>query len=75
MNKLYCIFFIYFYTMFSSPAQERKNISFLTVVGSSLSNVNVQAHNAAYINGMKIIGTRTTKQGNTWTKIVKIEPK
>ena len=52
-----------------------KNISFITVTGASLRSVTTQTHNAAYMNGMKIIGTKTVKLGDTWVRTVKVTPK
>lgn len=74
MNKLNYIIFLFFCLTSFLHAGE-KNISFLTVVGPSLRDVKIQAHNTAYINGMKIIGTRTVKTGDTWITTVKITDK
>jgi len=74
MRKLICFILIFFYCATISYSGE-KNVSFLTVVGPTLNSVKVQAHNTAYINGMKIIGSRTTKAGNNWVRTVKITSK
>lgn len=50
-----------------------KNISFITVTGASLRSVTTQTHNAAYMNGMKIVGSRTVKVGDNWVRTVKIK--
>lgn len=74
MNRLNYIVFLFFCLVSPLLAGE-KNVSFLTVVGPTLNSVKVQAHNTAYINGMKIIGARTTKVGDNWVRTVKITSK
>lgn len=74
MKKLICFIVIFFIFANISYSGE-KNVSFLTVVGPTYNNVKVQAHNTAYMNGMKIIGVRTTKVGDNWVRTVKITPK
>lgn len=52
-----------------------KPVSFLTVVGPSLRSVKVESNNTAYMNGMKIIASRTIKSGDNWVRTVKVVPR
>jgi hypothetical protein len=54
---------------------QEKNVSFVTTVGTTLRSVQVQANNIAKFNRMKIVGIRTTKQGDNWVRVVKLIPR
>jgi hypothetical protein len=60
--------------IFISLGGENKSVSFISISGS-LNFVKTEARNTAYMNGLKIIGTRTTKQGELWTTVVKVVPR
>ena len=52
-----------------------KNVLFLTSVGSSFGNARIEVSKTANFNGMKILSTRTVKQGNIWVSVAKVTPK
>jgi hypothetical protein len=75
MKKIYYFILLYCSIIFTSFGGENKSVSFITITGPSLNFVKVEAHNTAYMNGMKIIGSRTLKQGNNWITVAKVIPK
>ena len=52
-----------------------KPASFITVVRSSNRFLDSEAPNFAYMNNLKIVGSRVSKQGDNWVKIIKVVPK
>lgn len=74
MKKIIYLIFLYFISAFYLKAGD-KSISFITIVKSSSISANAEAHNFAYMNNLKIVGSKMTKQGDNWVKIIKVVPK
>lgn len=74
MKNIIYILTIYLSFLCSSNADD-KQVAFLTTVGSSFQDSYAKAHNAAYMNSMKIVRSSTQKNGNIWVTIVTVAPK
>jgi len=74
MKKLISYIFVYFCILLSAQAND-KNVLFLTSVGSSFGNARIEVSKTANFNGMKILSTRTVRQGNIWVSVAKVTPK
>lgn len=66
-----------FYTLFfiSTLALSRagdKQVTFLNAISTSFSSARWEAHKTASINGMKVISTQTTRQGDHWVTTAKV---
>lgn len=75
MKTFLNILLVIFISCKISFANEKKQISFLTSVGSTIGEARVRAHNTAYMSGMKIIERKTVKSGDLWVTTVKITPR
>lgn len=73
MKKLICLTVLYFIVFSSVNAGEKKLASYVTIVSTS-NNIDAEARNFAYMNNLKIVGTRVTKQGDNWVKTIKVIP-
>jgi hypothetical protein len=71
IKLLLLIITIYFSLNYSVFTQENKQISFITGVGSSYREADVNAHNTAYMSGLKIISKSINKSGEIWVVTVK----
>jgi len=58
-----------------SNADDKKQVSFITSVGNTLYNSQVNANNRSYMSGMRVVGRSSVKSGNIWVTTVKIVPK
>jgi len=74
MKKLISYIFVYSCILLSAQAND-KNVLFLTSVGSSFGNARIEVSKTANFNGMKILSTRTVRQGNIWVSVAKVTPK
>jgi hypothetical protein len=74
MKKIIYFLFLYFTLTFCLEAGE-KPASFITVVRSSSLFLDSEARNFAYMNNLKIVGSKVSKQGDNWVKIIKVVPK
>jgi hypothetical protein len=74
MKKIICSIFLYLIMGYCLQAGD-KPVSFVTVVSSSGTFIDREARNFAYMNNLKIIGSRVTKQGDNWVKVIKVVPK
>ena len=74
MKKIIYFLFLYFILAFYLEASD-KPTSFVTIVSSSNISLASEARNFAYMNNLKIVGSRLTKQGDNWVKIIKVVPK
>jgi|694.fasta_scaffold32503_6 hypothetical protein len=68
-------FFTLFIFLNTLIGNDKKQISFLTSVGSTIGEARARAHNTAYMSGMKIIERKTVKSGDLWITTVKITPR
>jgi len=66
---------IYLCLFSASNADDKKQVSFITSVGSTLYNSQVNANNRSYMSGMKVVGRSSVKSGNIWVTTVKIVSK
>jgi hypothetical protein len=68
---------IVFLSLISSVglSNDKKLFIFLTTTGKTINQAHTEAHNIAYMNGMKIIGRKTIKNGDSWVATVKMVSK
>ena len=74
MKKLIYSTVIYLLFLINTNAND-KQVLFLTSAGSSFGLARQESHRAANRHGMKVLSTRTSKQGNIWVSISKVTPK
>lgn len=74
MKKIIYFLFLYFVFQLHLEANE-KPVSFITIIRPSNISLASEARNFAYMNNLKIVGSRLTKQGDNWVKIIKVVPK
>jgi hypothetical protein len=63
---------IYIITLLVASGNDKKPFTFLTSVGSTINEAHVRANNIAFMNGMKVVGRKTVKSGDTWVTTVKV---
>ncbi|MEY4370914.1 MAG: hypothetical protein RIQ48_630 [Pseudomonadota bacterium] len=56
-------------------SQENKPFAFISSVGTSVRQSELQAFNVAYMNNLRVVSVSNSKQGNIWTSIVKVVSK
>lgn len=74
MKKLISYIFVYSCILLSAQAND-KNVLFLTSAGSSFGDARIEVFKTANLNGMKVLSTRTVKQGGIWVSMAKVTPK
>jgi hypothetical protein len=73
--KLLVIGIFYFFGTNFAKAGDNKQVSFITGVGSSYREADVNAYNTAYMNGFKIVGKSTKKSGDIWVITARVVPR
>jgi len=74
MNKL-IIYSIVLLCLIVNIYANDKPKSFITSVGTTYRSADVDAHNIAYMNGLKITGKRVVKNGDVWVITVTTVPR
>ena len=73
--KLLILILFYFTNLGFVRAQDNKPIAFITGAGSTYREADVNAHNTAYMNGLKIVSKSVSKSGGIWIITVKTVPR